>query len=530
MKLSFPGPIPSKITTDKFLEKVSLICDPYCDREFFTNLIYCLDRQKSIRDVFEAALDAVLPDVASDSLDSAFLHFFYSYQAANSMRENYQWLPMAQGLYALMIQRGDGQKPLFGRKVVETPPSKAMTPAEFESAIRRDVRKVEPRDSVWQGLLFLLENRSTRSQAVKALIRTALVESDPLTFELIVKAVDLSLSSGWRSQNKLLWRAFNRFWSQEAAPEVVVQGLRLSKSQVLTKVHDAGKWSKEWTEDLWRLASTMGAESAWSQMVNWAEAGANIDQLFSALSALRARTLYAMSSDQWPRVAASLVYGDALQSAARWLPEEADQYLAISLVEFSKLARLLGEKIPDRPTGKSVLDGASKNISKDRLVLRLDDCVERGAREEALELMAAILKDEGLSHSIADRLMLMAAKQDGFTFHMRTLPMAFIISRGFESCRRLGVTGLGVEDALFGLLRFLSDQRDISLEIVQKTGTYGDGLVKYQGEKGVWAKAYGYGGLPLSQYDVSGGARIVDRFVFNQIRNAQRVKLWPSDN
>lgn len=522
--------IPSKIDDKKFKEKVGLICDPYFDREFFTNLIYCADRGKTIRDVFEAALSEIFSDPSKSDLDASMLHFFYAYQTANSMRENYQWMAMAQGLYAMAIQRSDGQKMLYGQNRAAALSPKAITPSEFEGAIRRDVRKVESKDAVWQGLLFLLENRTSRAQAVKAVIRAALIDSDPLSFELIVKGFDLCLSSGWRAQDLILQKPFERLWSLSQAPEVVLQGIRLAKSQPIAKTVEPGTWKTEWTEDLLRLASTQGADSLWEKIKNLSDSGVSSDQVFAALGALRGRALFAMSNDQWPRVSASLIYGEALQNAARWVPEDTAQFLAISAVEVSKLLQLLGQTTPARPNGTNILDGVSKNISKDRLILRLDDCVERGERTEALELMSVIINDEGLSHSVSDRLLLMASKQDAWTYYMRTIPVAFVVTRTFDQCRRLGVTGSAVTDSLYGLLRFLSDQRDVSLEVVEKTGTYGDGLVQYQGEHGVMAKIYGYGGLPKSQYDVSGGARIVDRFIFNQLRNAQRVKVWPSDN
>lgn len=526
MKLS----IPQKIDAQKFREKIGLICDPYFDREFFTNLIYCADRGKSIRDVFEAALDEVSRDPSKGDLDASILHFFYTYQTSSVMRENYQWLPLAQGIYGTAIQRGDGQKQVYGNPRPAHLMPKAISPAEFESAIKRDVRKVESKDAVWQGLLFLLENRTTRAQAIKAMIREAVFGCDPLSFELIVKGFDLSLSSGWRSQHLNLLKPFERFWTSASAPEVALHGFRLAKSQPLKKNLDAGSWRSEWTEDLWKIASSQGAEATWARLNEYADAGVSIEQLFAILGLLRGRTLFSMMSDQWPRVAASLVYGEALQSAARWVPEDAVQFLAISAAEFSKLAQALGSSLPARPVGQNILDGVSKNISKDRLILRLDDCVEQGQRTEALELMAVILNDEGLSHSVSDRLLLVASKQDSWTYHMRTIPVAYVVTRTFDQCRRLGISGEALADSMFGLLRFLSDQRDVSLAVVEKTGTYGDGLFQYQGQRGIMAKIYGHGGLSRSEFDVSGGARIVDRFVFNQMRNAQRVKVWPSDN
>src|SRR5690606_26078060 len=120
----------------------------------------------------------------------------------------------------------------------------------------------------------------------------------------------------------------------------------------------------------------------------------------------------------------------------------------------------------------------------------------------ALELMAVIHKESGLSHSVCDRLILAAAKQDGWTYDMKTIPCAMILSKAFESCARLGIKGSTVEDGLYGFIRFLAHERRVAIDDVKQTGTYGDGMAR-------------------SQFDVSAGARVRDRFVFNQMRNAQ---------
>jgi hypothetical protein len=388
METSMMLNIPAKIDAHKFNEKIGLLCDPYFDREFFTNLIYCADRQKSIREIFEATLEEVGHDTSKNDFDSSILHFFFSYQTANRLRESYQWLSMAQGLYAMSIQRSDGQKALYGKPKISSLPPKAITPAEFEGAIRRDLRKVESKQAVWQGLLFLLENRTTRAQAIKAFIRAALLDGDPLSFELVIKGLDLCLSSGWRAQSFILLKPFERLWAHSEAPQVVLHGSRLAKSQPMTKSLEAIAWQTDWTEQIWKLASLQGAEAAWEFLTNLSSKGASTDQLFAVLGVLRGRALFTMTKDQWPRVAASLIYGEALQNASRWVPEDSSQFMAISVVELSKLIQLLGQEIPTRPTGKNILDGVSKNISKDRLILRLDDCVERGERSEALELLA----------------------------------------------------------------------------------------------------------------------------------------------
>jgi hypothetical protein len=80
------------------------------------------------------------------------------------------------------------------------------------------------------------------------------------------------------------------------------------------------------------------------------------------------------------------------------------------------------------------------------------------------------------------------------------------------------------------LLQFHAVELDGLLEVDAAVRRILRELVQYQGKRGIMAKIYGYGGMQKSQFDVSGGARIVDRFIFNQLRNAQRVKVWPSDN
>jgi hypothetical protein len=280
---------------------------------------------------------------------------------------------------------------------------------------------------------------------------------------------------------------------------------------VTFKIGTVEPLSSDRLEELWLKISKEGAESAWGFISKLAESGISFEQISSVLVGFRGRLLFAMKTDQWAQITRSIAYAEALQAAAALAPDQRMHFLATNLFDLVQLAQILGAEIPARPTGSSVLDGTSKNISKDRLVLRLEDAIDRGERSEALELMAVILKDEGLSSSVADRLLLVASKQDSWTYDLKTLPVAFSLTKAYGSCIRLFVRGDGVSDVLYGLLRFFCDQRMSALSVVPKTGTYGNGL-------------------SLSQYDVSGGARIVDRFVFNQMRNAQRVKIWPSDN
>src|SRR4051812_4451816 len=96
-----------------FRQKVQLMLDPYFDREFFTNLFYCIDRKKRLREIFEAAVREMnLTETWTKDLDGGLLHLFFSYQVSSLVRENYQWLPISNGLYTASLQRGNGQKPV----------------------------------------------------------------------------------------------------------------------------------------------------------------------------------------------------------------------------------------------------------------------------------------------------------------------------------------------------------------------------------------------------------------------------------
>lgn len=499
------------INEEKFKEKIAMLSDPYYDREFFTHLIYCIDRGQTVRTIFEAMTAQISASPTfSEDLDKSLLQLFYAFQCSSLLRENYQWLPMAQALYAVSLNHGDGKAPLGFRELNDVGPS-ATNLADFTEAIRRETRNVVSPEASWGGLLFLLENRTTRAQAVGALLGYAVLNSDALSLELLTKGVEVSVACGWKANSIILRRPFARFWANPKPLQVVAQGWRLSKA-LTSSPSGSGEihWSPEWSEEFWNRLTQQSVESAWEHVDRLMSKGASIDQMFTLFALLRGRCLFSMKSEQWARVTASLLYGDALQTAARWCPDLRVPILATSLCELSRIAQMIGTAVPLRPTGAHVLDGVSKNISKDRLILRLDDLVERGERHEALEVMAVILKDQGLSQVLCDRLVLMAAKQDAWTFDQKTLPVAHLLTRAFDQALRLGMSGGLLVDAIYGLLRLLSDERDLALEVVDRTGTYGNSL-------------------PRSQYDVSGGARIVDRFVFNQMRNAQRVKIWPSD-
>lgn len=157
------------------------------------------------------------------------------------------------------------------------------------------------------------------------------------------------------------------------------------------------------------------------------------------------------------------------------------------------------------------MQGLSTNLGKNQLVLRLDDACERGDRRHALDLLALILEDRGLTHSVSDRMLLMASKQDGWTYERSSIPTALILTKAYQSGVRMQLSEGLMDDALYGLLRYISDQREVALDEARKRGNYGDG------------------GLSKSTFDVSGGSKIVDRFVFNQLRNAQRIQVWPGE-
>jgi hypothetical protein len=505
----------------KFREKISLISDPYFDREFFTNLIYCMDRDKTPRDVFEAVMQevSISPEFTPD-FDRSILNLFYSYQASSSVKANYQWLPLSQGIYAMALFRGDGQNMVSAGRWEKTEPQ-GCSAEEFEALIRPASRAVESKKAAWASFLFLIENRSSRAQAIASFLKTVINEASPLTTNMVVQSLGVALASGWRANEEILKRAFDRFWEKEICSEAVIHGRRLvdSSSIDLKLISEAGRrqaaWKEEWVEDLWSRLAGQSSEAAWELIEQMIKEGAHLEQIFAVLTMLRGRCLCAMKTEQWAKVTSSILYGNSLSSASRWLTQEDAKeklhLLASNLCDLSVIAQLVGPKFPDRATGESILDGASKNISKDRLVLRLDETIECGIRGESQELLAVILNDRGLSHSVGDRIMLMASKQDAWTYNHRTIPVTYTLTQAFEACRRLKAEGPFLHDGLAGLLRFLCDQREGAIEQVKETGTYGNAV-------------------SLSQYDVSDGARIVDRFVFNQFRNAQRVKIWPSDD
>ncbi len=494
----------------KWNEMIGMLSDPYYDREFFTNLFYCVDRKKSVRDLFEGFVGQMNSDTkTSDELDKSLLQLFYAFQASSLVNESYQWLPMGQAMYSASLFRGNGREVLGYRDFITTEPQ-ASTAEEFAQLIRKETRAVESPEKAWASLLFLLNHRTSRTQAISTLLSYSVMNSDPLSLQLLSKAVDVAMACGWNSNAVVLARPFARFWTHPKPLEVVNQGWRLSRA-VSHFAEGDGAWEESWAEEVWNRLSQQTPEAAWEKIESMFKKGMTFDQAFALLGCLRSRALYYMKSDQWPRATASLLYGESLQTVARWCPEIRTQLLATSVVELSKLAQLVVDVTPLKPSGARILDGASKNISKDRLILRLDDLVERGERHEALEVMSVILKDQGLSQSVCDRLILMASKQDGWTFDQRTMATAVAVTKGYDQALRTGLQGAFLSDAIFGLLRFLSDEREASTQVTRATGTYGDGL-------------------PKSQYDVSGGARIVDRFVFNQMRNAQKIKIWPSDH
>lgn len=498
-----------------FEDRIRLILDPYFDREFFTNLIHCIDRKKSLRDVFEASVAEIdLNGEFNEDADRALSHLFYSYQAAHALREGYQWLAMAQGLYTLGLYRGNAVKPLTLSNR-ESIASEATTIEEFQKSLSLEARRVSSYEKAWAGFQFLMENRSTRTKALEVLLETALYEGDLQSVVLVAKAVDASFSTGWQKTSQMLRRAFERLWDEGKDFEVsptYKRGLSLEKSRSLTGTAAiGGEWQEDWSEELWHRASDESLESAWEWMHQLGQKGASLDQLLCASDLLRGRCLFTMKKEQWPVAMQSLVYGDAVRTAARWIPAKKSLMIACSLADVVELAQVVQVTSVDRPTGDSLREAFSGNIGKNQLVLRLDDACEKGDRDHALELLSLIVKDKGLSHSVSDRLLLMASKQDGWTYDFSSIPVAMILTSAYQEAIRLNMNIQLAHDVLYGLLRFLSDQRSSAVERVKHTGHYEDG------------------GMYKSTFDVSSGARIVERFVFNQMRNAQRIFVWPSE-
>lgn len=506
-----------KTDPEWFQRKIALICDPYFEREFFTNLIFCMDRDKNLRDIMEEALACFeRGGEQNDDLDRAILHLFYAYQASSFLRESYQALPVFQALFAIATFRSDGSVPITHSET-KRHTAQAASLKEFQAILRRESRRVSSFDQAWSQLLFFLGNRSMRTRALQILIQTALLEADVLTAALLMKAIDLSFANAWKNSDVIMKRAFERFWEKgirKKRSNVVGQALSLTQSAPLDlPVTSSKEVSEETVERFWAIATTETPESLWSFIHSQSES-LSFDRVFSILELVRGRSLFTMKLEQWPLVSKSVTYAAALRSAARWVPEQRALYLASSVIDVVRLVQLVSQDVPqsspDAASSKS-LSELSKNLSKNQLVLRLDDACEKGDRRHALELMKLIVSDRGLSHSVSDRLVLMACKQDAWTYDQMTIPLAMNLTQAYQDADRLKLLGSLSSDALYGLLRFLSDQRQKALQDKVDRGHYEDG------------------GLKESTFDVSGGARILDRFVFNQLRNSQRIQVWPSE-
>jgi len=499
---------------DWFKQRIRLICDPYFDREFFTNLIYLIDRKKSLSEIFEAAVQEIdETGEFTEETDRALCHLFYAYKAANFLRESYQWLPLAGGLYGLAMYRGNANKPLqlSGREPI---PSQASTIEEFQSQIRLEARRVSSYEKAWSSFQFLLENRSTRSRALSVLVQSLIYEGDLLSVALLTQACDASFATGWKKHSVLMRRAFERFWEEGKDFEVsefYQKALNIEKARPIEFKRGApAVWKDEYSEEFWHRVSEESLESAWEFLSQLAADGLSLDQVLCLLDLGRGRAFFGMRADQWPIVTKSLLYADAIRTAVRWSPDKASLYLGASLANLVDCAQRISKVRATHFSG-DLPYVLSKDVSKNQLILRLDDACERGDEGEALRLMNILVTNRELSHSLADRLVLMASKQDVWTYDFSTIPVAFVLTQAYQESIRLKMESRLARDALFGLLRYLSDQRAESLDEVKATGNYGDG------------------GLPLSPFDVSGGARIVDRFVFNQMRNAQRIFVWPTE-
>lgn len=503
-----------KTDPEWFQRAVDLICDPYFEREFFTNLVACMDRKKSTREILEAALKSFSSGgESSDDLDRALLHLFYATQASSSLRESYQWLPMAQALFAAATFRSEGRDPIPRRASRKWEPQ-ATTLEEFQSLIRRESRRVVSFDQAWSQWQFLVGSRSARAKALDVLVQTALLEADVLTAALLMKSIEMSFSGAWKQTELLMGRAFERFWER---------GLQTKRSSLVSRAFGLTQaveipfsslpvqgLNEEKIEEFWQKCTEETPESVWSTL-NQSASQISLEQAFCLLELIRGRCLYTMKMEQWPLVSKSLIYSAALRSAARWSPQNRQLYLATDVVDVVRLCQLVSTEAPQRPSGESLTDLLSKTLSKNQMVLRLDDACEKGDRRLALEILALIVAEKGLRPAVADRLLLMASKQDAWTYDQMTIPVAFQLTRAYQEADRLKLSSNLASDALFGLLRFLSDQRQASLLRAKERGHYEDG------------------GLKASVFDVSGGARILDRVVFNQMRNAQRIQVWPSE-
>jgi hypothetical protein len=504
-----------KEMNDWFSEKIRLLTDPYFDREFFTNLIFCLDRKKTLREIFENTLrDFNSSPSFSEDFDKSLFQLFVSYQASHFLRESYKTLPLAQALYAAALYRSEGRSPII-RKTSDRVAPRGTSIEEFEKMLFYEAREVTDFQRVWASLLFLIQSRSSRMDAVRLVLHSAGRHSDRLSFRYLVKAFEICFASSWEDADLFLERAFERFWNQ-SSPEPNDGILRNSEALVIgCPTHlEPGRgqaWPKEWAEELWYRVSKQTGESAWEYVDQISKQGASLDQVEVAVQLLFARCLRLMRPHQWSLVAESILYADSLRAMGRWAPNDRKQNLAACLLELAFLANLTAQDEKPRPTGESVFEKFSLNLGKNQLILRMDDAVENADFERALDLAAVILKDRGLSHSLCDRLLLIAAKQDAWNYSMLTLPTAFCAVNLFEIAVRLQLPEELLSDGVFGLCHLFLQQREFSLAQVKKQGHYGDG------------------GLKTSNFDVSAGARIVDRFVFNQLRNAQRIFIWPTE-
>jgi hypothetical protein len=501
--------------TDWFEIKMRLVLDPYFEREFFTNIIHCIDRHKSLRDLFEQAVVEVdETGEYNDDVDRSLLHLFYAYQTSNSLREGYQWLPLSQAFYSLALSRGEARRPLDKKESMAVV-SRACQLDEFEKMIRREARKVNSYEQAWSSFLFLLEGRSTRSKALAIVVSQMSQESDDLSLSLLLKSIDLAFGFAWKRNPSLLKRSFERFWTRPSTaplPSSIAKAASLLSSGGLqAPVSSSVEWKLDWSEDLWHRLYRESVESAWEKLGELAKEGCGLDQMMNLLDLFRGRLLYGMGQEQWPLVTRSLVRADAWRAACRWLPEKRELYLAASLADFCTVAQRIQYLAPTRPTGESIYGNFSENMTKNQLVLRLDDVVEKGDRETAYELMALLTREKSMSQSLSDRLLLMASKQDSWTYDRSTIPTARLLTQAYQWGIQMGLPDLACGDGVLGLLRFLSDQRIKSLLETKTLGQYKDG------------------GMSRSVFDVSGGARIVDRFVFNQLRNAQRIFIWPNE-
>src|SRR6185295_7877702 len=109
-------------------------------------------------------------------------------------------------------------------------------------------------------------------------------------------------------QNDLiLRRPFMRFWAQSNPLQTVGLGWRLAKTLALPDSTPSLSLEDDLVLELWNRIVNQSAESA-AEVINVLfQKGVSTSQVFTLLTLFRARCLYLMKTEQWARVAASLL-------------------------------------------------------------------------------------------------------------------------------------------------------------------------------------------------------------------------------